>query len=642
MVTTGPRHGEGEIARMLAEAELYESQGLYAHALEVYRNILVKEPGNRKARNKVTQFQESRTTKLATSLPLPDTEDLSPRTALDLGLAYMGMKLYAEAVDEFRKAFKGAPTFRADLCSHIANCLIHLAKYEEADRFLAQVLADRNLTDAQKNQIMNDTVGIYLELGLLRPATAFLTGLPEDHKRLVRNYDRLVQELLSLGEQAEELEIVVEDEDTGEVYTVTQRVERVPLPEVAAVERQVAMEGPEPEQGPGGPLKSSTEHGTFGRPTQQSARAPVVASRQPGASPPPSATRPEYPTEILFACICGKIHTGRKDSVGTSLLCLDCGREMTVPPAEDKKDRLTGEVLGRTIGGCRILYRIGGGGMGGVYKGHHLGLDIPVAVKILHSYLAEKDPIFVKRFIREARSTAKLQHPNVVGVLNVGYEDGVHFLVMPYVGGGSAAARVEKMGRLAVIEVLDIGVQLARALKLAEEHNITHRDIKPANVLFTEKGEVKLSDLGLAKNYLDSADSGLTQTGIACGTPLYFSPEQATGARDLDIRSDIYSLGITLYHLLEGAPPFMAETAYVIFQKHVAEELPPFKNADPPVPEPLFKLIQKMTAKKREERIQTAQELLDALELVRSEVTRTRERRPRKSLLERLGIVRSH
>ena len=130
-----------------------------------------------------------------------------------------------------------------------------------------------------------------------------------------------------------------------------------------------------------------------------------------------------------------------------------------------------------------------------------------------------------------------------------------------------------------------------------------HRDIKPANILFTKKGEATLADLGLAKNYLDSQDSGITQTGIACGTPLYFSPEQAKGARNLDIRSDIYSLGITLYHLLNGSPPFHGESAYVIFQKHVHEPLPPFKPMGPLVPDPVFKLLQKMTAKNREEQV---------------------------------------
>ena len=278
--------------------------------------------------------------------------------------------------------------------------------------------------------------------------------------------------------------------------------------------------------------------------------------------------------------------------------------------------------------------------MGGVFKGQHIALDIPVAVKVLHAHLADKDPIFVKRFIREARSAAKMQHPNIVGVMNVGLEDGHHYLIMPYVDGGNAASMLARIGRFPVDKVLQIAFEITRALSVAEENNILHRDIKPANILFTKKGEATLADLGLAKNYLDSQDSGITQTGIACGTPLYFSPEQAKGARNLDIRSDFYSLGITLYHLLAGSPPFHGESAYVIFQKHVHEPLPPFKDVDPPVPDSVFKLLQKMTAKNRDERFANTQELLEALERIQDEL-RTPGKPTKKGLLERLGIKRA-
>jgi serine/threonine-protein kinase len=199
-----------------------------------------------------------------------------------------------------------------------------------------------------------------------------------------------------------------------------------------------------------------------------------------------------------------------------------------------------------------------------------------------------------------------------------------------------------KAGRFPLEKVLDIAIQIAGALTVAEENNILHRDIKPANILFTEKGAAKLADLGLAKTYLDSGeDSGITQTGIACGTPLYFSPEQAKGAQDLDIRSDIYSLGITLYHLLQGSPPFRGESAYVIFQKHVHEELPPFDLDDSSVPEPVFLLIKKMTAKKREERFASAKELSDVLTTLKKELVLGHKPSGKKGLLERLGIRRA-
>jgi serine/threonine-protein kinase len=275
--------------------------------------------------------------------------------------------------------------------------------------------------------------------------------------------------------------------------------------------------------------------------------------------------------------------------------------------------------------------------MGGVFKGHHVALDIPVAVKILHAHLAEKDPVFIKRFIREARSTAKLQHPNIVGVMNVGFEDGFHYLIMPYLSGGSASAALAREGRLPINWVLEVAIQIAQALTTAEEHNILHRDIKPANILFTEKGEAKLADLGLAKSY-DTQDSAITQTGIACGTPLYFSPEQAKGSQNLDIRSDIYSFGITLYHLVTGSPPFTGESAYVIFQKHVHEQLPPMKGIDPPAPDPFFRLVKKMTEKDPADRFANAQELLDALEALRDELVATEINPSKKGILQRLGI----
>ena len=144
------------------------------------------------------------------------------------------------------------------------------------------------------------------------------------------------------------------------------------------------------------------------------------------------------------------------------------------------------------------------------------------------------------------------------------------------------------------------------------------------------------------KNYLEGQDVGITQTGIACGTPLYFSPEQAKGSRNLDIRSDIYSFGITLYHLINGSPPFKGESAYVIFQKHVHEPLPPFDHDDPSIPDSVMELLKKMTAKNPDERFSHSQELFEVLESLRDQVKTAAGKPPttalKKGLLERLGI----
>jgi eukaryotic-like serine/threonine-protein kinase len=357
-----------------------------------------------------------------------------------------------------------------------------------------------------------------------------------------------------------------------------------------------------------------------------------------------STSRGHQKPRIRFACECGQVHVVPIRTLGRKGKCGKCGRTMTVPVVDMRPDSISIQLIGSIVGGCMLLYKIGGGGMGGVFKGHHIALDIPVAVKVLHAHLAEKDPVFIKRFIREARSAAKLQHPNIVGVMNVGVENGLHYLVMPYVEGGSAATLLARTGKFRLEKVLHIGVDIARALTVAEEQGMLHRDIKPANILFNKRGDAMLADLGLAKNFLDSQDSGITQTGIACGTPLYFSPEQAKGSPNMDIRSDVYSLGITLFHLLEGSPPFTGESAYVIFQKHVHDPLPPFKPAEPPVPDAVYKVIQKMSAKDPKERYANAHELLDTLEKLRDDMLRSgkpKKERKKKSLLERLGIKKS-
>ena len=347
-------------------------------------------------------------------------------------------------------------------------------------------------------------------------------------------------------------------------------------------------------------------------------------------------------TKIRFACRCGQIHVVGKQNLGRKGKCKNCGQPLTVPLVDARRDQISEQITGKTIGGCRLLYKLGGGGMGGVFKAHHIGLDIPVAVKILYTHLAAEDPIFIRRFVREARAAAKLQHPNIVGVMNVGYENGLHYLVMPYIEGGSAAILLAKSGRLPIDKVLQTGIEIARALSLAEEHNLLHRDVKPANILFSARGEAMLADLGLAKTFRDSTDLAMTQSGMACGTPLYFSPEQAKGVRKLDIRSDIYSLGITLYHLIEGAPPFTGDSPFVVFQKHVNEPLPPFTKVVPPVPDSVFKLLKKMTAKNPNDRHANSEELLRSLESLQKQLFTKKKKRvsapKRKTLLEKLGF----
>jgi len=530
---------------------------------------------------------------------------------------------------------------------------------------IAKLLADPDLSFEEKGDLVEETGSIFVEEGQLDRAVNMLEDLPNEIKKYVKDYD-LVLERLSSPTARQRFEVVVEDTETGETFT--ERIELDPV-ELESLKMSQGVETepetivhPPQEQSPAAdqadkaPDLFSTleERALKALETQVLSELPSEANFvSPGPGPAKKGSKKDatltipadHVTRVRFACECGQIHVVTAKNMGRKGKCGNCGKPMEVPFADTRPDSLTEIVVGSLVGGCRILHKIGGGGMGGVFKGYHVALDIPVAVKVLHAHLADKDPIFIKRFIREARSAAKLQHPNIVGVMNVGFENGLHFLVMPYVGGGSAALMLAKVGRFPVDRVLRIGVEISRALTVAEENNILHRDIKPANILFTTRGEAMLADLGLAKSYMDAQDSGITQTGIACGTPLYFSPEQAKGAANLDIRSDIYSLGITMYHLLNGSPPFKGESAYVIFQKHVHEPLPPFGDLTPPVPDAVFRLLWKMTAKNPDDRFRSAEELMVAIERLREEVARAERERGakpvKKGLLERLGLKRS-
>lgn len=760
-----PKASNNDIGRIWKEAEFYEAQGLYDHAVLVYQSILNREPDNRRAQAKVVQIQLTQRM-MDTSTSRRSPGEVSPRMALDLGIAYMGMNLYSEALDEFKKALSSGPPVKVDALRYAAACLVHLRNYEEAQIILDKLIGNPALRPAEKADIIGEVVGTYIDQGVFGRARDLLAKLTDEQKQFIEGYEDIVRALAAgdskqelpaqerarreiegpppaatRGEEApHEIPVSLSGEleqfiplDARVSYSLNNKawfegscsklsadwallhlpkpldsgdnlILRINLPtlsndeQVWVISTVIQSLGHDSTDGrhavkvkfvaflPGGEavLKtfiddvvknpsvlsgseatvsvSQTERPDlmFADLEERAVRAmqeillpePAEETKRIRESRLSDVQGDETPKlqakgdkekgpGIRFACECGQVHVVPMQFVGRKGQCATCGRALAVPVVDGRPDVLANQLIGKSVGGCRLLYKIGGGGMGGVFKGHHLGLDLPVAIKILHSHLAEKDPVFIKRFIREARAAARLQHPNIVGVLNVGFEDGLHYLVMPFVGGGSAAALLAKVGNLPVEKVLNIGIDITKALGVAEEHNMLHRDIKPANILFSVKGESKLADLGLAKNYLESQDPGITQTGIACGTPLYFSPEQAKGSKRLDIRSDIYSLGITLYHLLDGSPPFKGESAYVIFQKHVHEQLPPFETKELSVPEPVFKLLQKMTEKNPDDRFNNSQELLDALLALKDELLISRKPPVRKrGLLERLGITR--
>ncbi|MBL9088080.1 MAG: serine/threonine protein kinase [Planctomycetia bacterium] len=262
------------------------------------------------------------------------------------------------------------------------------------------------------------------------------------------------------------------------------------------------------------------------------------------------------------------------------------------------------------IAGYRLLERLGGGAMGTVYKARQLSLDRDVAIKILAPELAE-DPTFVERFLREAKAVARLNHANIISGIDVGDADGVKYFVMEYVDGSTVASLLRRGGALDEERALLVGQQICRALDHAYKNNLVHRDLKPENVLITRDGIAKVCDLGLAKLEDLPQSAGEARR---MGTPDYISPEQARGEANVDIRSDLYSLGATLYHMLVGRPPFEAATPAAVMAKHMTEMPAPVRRLDPTISPLTDVLVLRLMQKRREDRFQTPAEALAKLD----------------------------
>src|SRR3954454_773369 len=255
-----------------------------------------------------------------------------------------------------------------------------------------------------------------------------------------------------------------------------------------------------------------------------------------------------------------------------------------------------------TIGSYRLLEPLGSGGMSSVYRAEHIESGHEVAVKILPRSLA-KTPAMLQRFLREAESAEALEHPNIVAIYDRGVDQGRHYLVLEFVRGGDLHDRVRNEGPLAVDEAVSVIRHVAEGLQYASALGLVHRDIKPANLLLSPEGEVKIIDLGLALKSEDE-DERVTRDGTTVGTVDYMAPEQARDSRATSDRSDIYSLGCTFYYLLTGSPPFAGGDVAEKLRAHATEAPPDVRSIRPAVPEALAKLIQKMMAKKPENRFQ--------------------------------------
>ena len=253
--------------------------------------------------------------------------------------------------------------------------------------------------------------------------------------------------------------------------------------------------------------------------------------------------------------------------------------------------------------------RIGRGGMAEVFVARDRLLDRPVAVKVLFPEHA-KDPLFVERFRREAMSAAGLNHPNIVGVYDWGQVNNTYYIAMEYVQGRTLAEILQANGRLSVLQACDIAVEVASALASAHQHGVVHRDIKPANILVGSTGQVKVADFGIARAVGAAVEQNLTQTGAVMGTATYFSPEQAQGSQP-DPRSDLYSLGVVMYEMICGEPPFVGDNAIAVAYKQVHDQPQSLRSKEPDVSPAFNGIVMKCLEKDPLRRYASAAELAD-------------------------------
>jgi eukaryotic-like serine/threonine-protein kinase len=262
-------------------------------------------------------------------------------------------------------------------------------------------------------------------------------------------------------------------------------------------------------------------------------------------------------------------------------------------------------------GRYKIIEKVGGGGMADVYKAEDQVLGRTVALKILHKQFAS-DEGFLERFRREARAAAKLTHPNIVSIYDVGEEGGVHFIVMEFVKGMTLKKLIQKDAPLSTEKVVHISMQIAKAMEFAHEHEIIHRDIKPQNVIITDNGEIKVTDFGIARA---GATSTMTRTGAVMGTAHYISPEQAQGSI-VGPTTDIYSLGVVMYEMATGELPFRGENPVSVALKHINDTPIPPRSVFGDIPVSLEAVIIKCMTKNPNERYRSADAVREDLKRV--------------------------
>jgi eukaryotic-like serine/threonine-protein kinase len=268
-------------------------------------------------------------------------------------------------------------------------------------------------------------------------------------------------------------------------------------------------------------------------------------------------------------------------------------------------------MIGELIGGrYEIEELVGTGGMSSVYRARDNVLERRVALKVLHEHFSA-DPEYVERFRREARAIARLNHPNIVTVIDRGEFGKRQFIVFEDIPGENLKEVVEREGKLPVAQALALTHQIARGLAFAHQHHVVHRDVKPQNVLLDESGTAKVTDFGIARS-LDPGEE-LTQTGTLLGTSDYIAPEQASG-QPVDARSDQYSLGVLLYELLTGEVPYPADSFMAVAMRHLRDPVPSVRDRRPDVPDRVDEIVARAMAKRPEDRFPSTGAMMGAIE----------------------------
>ncbi|MHC4365452.1 MAG: serine/threonine protein kinase [Planctomycetota bacterium] len=295
-------------------------------------------------------------------------------------------------------------------------------------------------------------------------------------------------------------------------------------------------------------------------------------------------------------------------------LMIDLGYITPTQADRLKKSIKETKAAAHQIPGYKITGKLGAGAMAVVYKAKQLSLNRTVAIKVLPRRFTE-NPEYVERFYKEGQAAGKLNHNNIVQAFDVGEAGGYHYFVMEYVEGKTIYDDLSEGKAFSEDDALDITIQVARALNHAHSCGLIHRDVKPKNIMINTAGVVKLADMGLARETTD-IEAAQTEAGKAYGTPYYIAPEQIRGKIDIDERADIYGLGATLYHMVTGRVPFMADDPSDVMRKHLREELIPPDHINTSLSAGISEVIEVMMAKRKEDRYNSVEELLGDLEAV--------------------------